>query len=314
MTVDARLIASTSGCMLALGTVGLFGPPGSSLALLALPLPALVAGGVGGVAQATAATVGTVGVFAGLLGSSVALGFLALVGAPAIVAVLLLRRAWRLEVAVAASAGATLTGALALALWFAPEPSTWRMGLADLWRSSFDASLQVYRDVGMSADAIAELDAARAEIAARIGAVLPALALVGTSALWLGNLALSRRWAGWPQLTELSRWRSADWMIWVLIASGFALFLPQRAVEWTAINLFLVALGCYFAQGLAIVSYFLQRVGLPRALRVATFVVIAFQYLATALVVLLGVFDLWGDFRRLSARPADATAGRDADG
>ena len=33
-----------------------------------------------------------------------------------------------------------------------------------------------------------------------------------------------------------------------------------------------------------------------------------------ALVVVLGVFDLWGDFRNLSARPADATAGRDTDG
>jgi uncharacterized protein YybS (DUF2232 family) len=310
----ARLIASSSGCTLALGAVGLFGPPGSSLALLALPLPALVAGGVGGVAHAAAATAGTVGVLGGVLGGPVAVGFLALAGAPAIVAVLLLRRAWRLEAAVAAAAGATLAGALALALWLDPSPAAWREGLAHLWRSSFDASLQVYRDFGMSADAIAELDAARAEITTRIGALLPALALLATFTLWLGNLALSRRWAGWPQLSALSRWRTADWMIWVLIASGFGVFLPRSTVEWAAGNLFAVALGCYFAQGLAIVSYVLQRVGLPRALRVATFVVIAFQYLATTLVVVLGVFDLWGDFRNLSARPADATPGREADG
>lgn len=311
---NARLIASSSACMLALGAVGVFGPPGASLALLALPLPALVAGGVGGAGQATAATAGAVGVLGGVLGGSVAVGFLALAGAPAVIAVLLLRRAWRLEMVVAGAAGASLVGGLALAAWYDPNPAAWRDGLASLWRSSFDASLQIYRDFGMSAEAIADLDATRAELTARLGTVLPALVLLATAGVWLANLALSRRWAGWPQLATLSRWRTADWMIWVLIASGFALFLPRHAVEWAAINLFIVALGCYFAQGLAIVSYFLQRVGLPRALRVATFVVIAFQYLATALVVVLGVFDLWGDFRNLSARPVDATAGQDSDG
>ena len=312
--VDARLIATSCACMLALGAVGLFGPPGSSLALLALPLPALVAGGVGGAGQAAAATVGTFGVLGGVLGGPVAIGFLALAGGPALVAVLLLRRAWRLEAVVGASAGASLLGGIVLAGWHDPRPAVWLTELASAWRTSFDASLEVYRDLGMSAQAVADLDAARGEVTARVAMVLPALVLLAASGVWMANLALSRRWAGWPQLSALSRWRTADWMIWVLIASGFALFLPRRAVEWAAINLFIVALACYFAQGLAIVSYFFQRVGLPRALRVATFVVIAFQYLATALVVVLGVFDLWGDFRNLSARPADATAGRDSDG
>ena len=31
------------------------------------------------------------------------------------------------------------------------------------------------------------------------------------------------------------------------------------------------------------------------------------------LVVALGVFDLWGDFRHLTARPADAAVGSDSD-
>lgn len=311
---DTRLIASSGACILALGAVGFLGPPGAALALLALPLPALVAGGIGGTSHATAATVGAAGVLGGVLGGSVAFGFLALAGAPAIVAVLLLRRAWRLEMVVAVAVLATIVGGLGLAAWHEPNPMVWRDGLDRAWQSSFDTSLQIYRDFGMSTQALADLDAARAEIAERVAMVLPALVILATAALWLANLALSRRWAWWPQLMTLSRWRTADWMIWVLIASGFALFLPPRAIGWVAINLFIVALGCYFAQGLAIVSFFLQRIGLPRPLRAATFVVIALQNLAAALVVVLGVFDLWGDFRNLSARPADATAGRDADG
>lgn len=309
-----RLTASSGACILALGAFGVFGPPGSALALLVLPLPALLAGGIGGTSHATAATVGAAGVLGGIFGGSVAGGFLALAGAPAIVAVLLLRRACRLEAVVAATVLTTAVGGLGLALWYEPNPLVWRRSLEAAWQASFDTSLQVYRDLGMSTQAIADLDTARAEIAERVATVLPALAVLAAAGLWLANLGLSRRWVWWPQLMTLSRWRTADWMIWILIASGFALFLPSHAASWLAINLFIVTLACYFAQGLAIVSYFLQRVGLPRPLRAVTFAVIALQNLVAALVVMLGVFDLWGDFRNLSARPADATAGRDADG
>lgn len=309
-----RLIASSGACILALGAVGLLGPPGASLALLALPLPALVAGGVGGTSHAAAATVGAAGVMGGILGGAVGCGFIVLVGMPAAVAVILLRRAWRLEAVVAGAVLATVIGGLGMGVWHEPDPGVWRSGLEQAWQSSFDTSLQIYRDLGMSTAAVADLENARNEIAERVATVLPALIVLGAAAVWLVNLGLSRRWAWWPQLLDLSRWRTADWLIWVLIASGFALFLAPRAIGWVAINVFIIALACYFVQGLAIVSYFLQRVGLPRPLRAAAFAVIVLQNLAAAVVVALGVFDLWGDFRNLAARPADATAGRDADG
>lgn len=299
--------------MLALGAVGIFGPPGASLALLVLPLPALVAGGVGGAAQAAAAMVGTAGLFRGMLGGSVAVGVLATAGVPAVMAVLLLRRACRLELVVGAAVGCSLFCAFAFAAWHGAGPFVWRDALHRHWQSGFDASLQVYRDLGISAESLADLDVAREDLSAQLEIVFPSLLLLATAAFWIVNLGLSRRWAGWPQLESLSRWRSADWMIWVLIASGFGLFLPRPAVGSAAINVFILSLACYFAQGLAIVSFFLQRVGLPRPLRLATFFVIAFQSLATMLVVMVGVFDLWGDFRNLYARSADATAGPDSD-
>jgi hypothetical protein len=63
---------------------------------------------------------------------------------------------------------------------------------------------------------------------------------------------------------------------------------------------------------MAIVSFFLVRLGLPRGLRIATYLIIVLQQVAAALVVALGVFDLWGDFRHLTARPADAAVGPDS--
>jgi uncharacterized protein YybS (DUF2232 family) len=225
----------------------------------------------------------------------------------------MLRRAWRLEPVIVTAITATLVGGLLLGLAYAPNASAWQDAIADTWRGSFDAALQMYRDLGTPTERLAEIESARNQIAHRVALLLPALMVVGCAAVWLGNLGLSRRWARWPQLDALSRWRNADWVIWCLIASGFIMLLPLGMVADASANAFTVALACYFAQGLAIVSYFFHRFGLPRGLRVATYLIIAFQQIAAALVLVLGVFDLWGDFRHLTAQPADAAVGPDSE-
>jgi hypothetical protein len=40
----------------------------------------------------------------------------------------------------------------------------------------------------------------------------------------------------------------------------------------------------------------------PRFLRCATYILIIFQQIFTLLVAALGLFDLWGDFRRLKKK------------
>jgi hypothetical protein len=102
-------------------------------------------------------------------------------------------------------------------------------------------------------------------------------------------------------------------LIWVLIAAGFGLFVPIDAVASVARNVFIVVLAGYFCQGLAIVSYYLRRLQLPAGLRVASYLLIGFQQVVTGIVLMLGVFDFWGDFRRLSISAADAQGGADAE-
>lgn len=311
--VHARAVVSGAVCAIALCVGGLAGPPGAALALLAMPLPALVVGGVAGASHAAASSLAAGGLLGGLLGWPVGVSFLAFSGVPAVLAVLMLRRAWRLEPVVSAVVAATCLGGLVLAAAMAPDPRTWAGAMAEAWRSSFDGAVDVYRDLGMSADQLAELEGQRDQLTHSVLRFLPALIVVGASALWLANLRISARWAAWPQLQALSRWRTAEWMIWLLIVSGFALFIPHGGVAVVAANLFAVVIAGYFAQGLAIVSYYFQRFSLPRGLRVATYLVIALQQVAAGLVVALGVFDLWGDFRQLTPRPADAAVGSDSE-
>jgi uncharacterized protein YybS (DUF2232 family) len=311
--LHARTILTGAVCATALCIGGLLGPPGAALALLAAPLPALVVGGAAGAVHAGLSSLAAGGLVGGFLGWPVGAAFLILGGVPAAIMVGMLRRAWRLEPAVGAAAAGTLLGAFVLAVSFLPDVTTWRGALVDAWRASFDGAVSMYRDLGMPADQLAELEAARDDMAHTTLRLLPALFIVTSVFLWLANLRVSSRWIGWPQVAGLSRWRAPDILIWLLIGAGFAMFVPLPWLAVVATNVFAVTLACYFAQGLAIVSFFLQRYGLPRGLRVATYIVIAFQYIAAALVVAVGVFDLWGDFRHLAGRPADATIGPDTD-
>jgi uncharacterized protein YybS (DUF2232 family) len=123
-------------------------------------------------------------------------------------------------------------------------------------------------------------------------------------ALVLVNLGLLRRMRGFGGSGDLQLWRVPEGFIWLLIASGFATFVAPDPLSIAARNILVLLLGGYFCQGLAIVSYYLGRLGAPRAVRAVVYMFVFIQQLATAVVLALGVFDLWLNFRRHGAGPA----------
>jgi hypothetical protein len=48
-----------------------------------------------------------------------------------------------------------------------------------------------------------------------------------------------------------------------------------------------------------VIAYYFHKNNVPRFLRGVTYVLIAFEQIFTLVVVGVGLFDLWGDFRRL---------------
>ena len=98
----------------------------------------------------------------------------------------------------------------------------------------------------------------------------------------------------------MREWKAPEQLVWALIACGFILFIPGlSSIRNIAVNLLLVIGAFYFAQGLAVIGFFFAKNKVPRFLRGLTYVLIVFQQIFTLLVVGLGLFDLWGDFRRL---------------
>ena len=82
----------------------------------------------------------------------------------------------------------------------------------------------------------------------------PAFAmLVGASTMLL-NLRVFWRWAGPQRLAyslfgDLSRWSAPEWMVWLLLAGGFGLFIPVSAISDIALNGFICIGGGLFLPG-----------------------------------------------------------------
>jgi uncharacterized protein YybS (DUF2232 family) len=107
---------------------------------------------------------------------------------------------------------------------------------------------------------------------------------------------------------DLKEWKVPEALVWCFIMSGFALFLPAEwGLRTYALNLFLVSAALYFFQGLAVIAYFFHHTHVPLFLRGLVYVLIVFEQILAILVVGLGLFDLWGDFRHLKKKDLNPT-------
>lgn len=217
----------------------------------------------------------------------------------------LLGRLRRLEYIVGAVAAAMLAITAAISYYFF---GSWRAMFQDLragLTQQIESAVRMQEKMGLPADSVALLKEQAPQIIEMMLRLLPALLLLSFAFIVLINiLYLARRFperrAEWFTVQSLREWKAPEPLVWGLIACGFALFVPGPVwLAALALNLLLVIGACYFAQGLAVIAFFFNKNNVPRFLRGLTYILIIFQQIFTLLVVGLGLFDLWGDFRRL---------------
>jgi uncharacterized protein YybS (DUF2232 family) len=184
------------------------------------------------------------------------------------------------------------------------------------WRAIFDdirenlekslmSAVEMHEKMGFPPESIAVLRERAPQIAETILELLPAAAFVSLGLVVLFNLVLlCRRFpekrAQWVALASLREWKAPDLLVWGLIVSGFAIFIPGlEPLKTLAANLLLVFGACYFFQGLAIIAFYFNKNNVPRFVRGVVYLFIVFQQVFTLFVVGLGLFDMWVDFRRL---------------
>ena len=229
-------------------------------------------------------------------------------GVLALMAVLLFALLGRLrsvEFLVSGIAGVVFTFACGVLLYFY---GSWPALVQDLHRSlneNLMAALRIHEKIGFPQDSLDLLRERIPQVVETTLQFLPGLLFVGLALTVLVNIVLlCRRFPGrraeWLSIDNFREWKTPEPMVWGLIACGFVLFIPGlQFLRIFAFNILLVIGAAYFIQGLAIIAYFFHKNHVPRFLRGITYLLIAFEQIFTLLVVGLGLFDLWGDFRRL---------------
>ena len=113
------------------------------------------------------------------------------------------------------------------------------------------------------------------------------------------------------QTDELSRPQRRNWISAIVLGLGLAAVYAANgrslgSYDTAPTTMMLLTL----ARGEGV---YLDRFRLPRGIRIASYVLIAVQHVATAIVLALGIFDLWGNFRRSTAGPANVRFGADGE-
>lgn len=95
--------------------------------------------------------------------------------------------------------------------------------------------------------------------------------------------------------TFTQKWKAPEFLVWPTILMGFFVLVDVPRVSVVAVNLFKFLMAIYALQGLSILSFLFDRWKLQKFFKTVGFVIAVFLMLP--LLLSLGFFDLWFDFR-----------------
>jgi uncharacterized protein YybS (DUF2232 family) len=187
--------------------------------------------------------------------------------------------------------------------------------IGDFLRKSIQEAQKLYTDIG-AVDLAQAIGAAGDTIIFYVLRLLPGIILATTVMQAAGcygiarSLVLRRRpdlAAGGPLLPV---WHAPDGWVWVLIAALAAIAIaPRGTATWFAgLNVSLLFLFVYTAQGVAVMEFYYRKARLPIVMRSFLHAVILALPSVVA-VVALGVVDIWADFRKLRPSPGTGPGG-----
>ncbi|MEO5339079.1 MAG: YybS family protein [Magnetococcus sp. MYC-9] len=155
---------------------------------------------------------------------------------------------------------------------------------------------------GMGAVPLAEFRTSLDRLIALVSLLLPAMVLTSWFLIQVGNLLVARSLIGrWGErriadevLTEM---RLPFALVWMVIAMGLLAMFGHGALRHLGINWGIFLAMPYFFQGLAIIQRALQWYNVGGFARGVLFTALFFWTGMVLLVLLIGLFDTWIDFR-----------------
>lgn len=241
----------------------------------------------------------------GLL-DNLALGELLLMGA--LLSIFKNRGIWPAHGIILATAVLTLVGLMVLLSQAGLAGQTPLDLLQQKARETAQTLEKVFADTGVETKSMMPPGVPPLDWEALLLRIYPALFVINTAFVaWLNTVAARflahlLRWEE-PGL-PLSEWNNPEWLIFVFLIAGFLLLAPIPSVRLISLNLLMISGFLYFCQGVAVVAALFQRFRVPLVLRFLGYPLL-FMNPLFFLIIILGLTDLWLDFRRLH-QPRDA--------
>jgi len=175
---------------------------------------------------------------------------------------------------------------------------------------NLELTLSLYENMGMKQESIQMISASLESIKYVFIRIIPALVVASILFISWINLLLSKPiFNNWnliyPDFGSLKLWKAPEFLVWIIIGCGILLIFPNNTLKILGLNGLLILMTIYFFHGIAIVSFYFEKKRLPRLLRFFLYSLIALQQIILLVVIGLGFFDMWLNFRRLENSPGE---------
>jgi uncharacterized protein YybS (DUF2232 family) len=172
------------------------------------------------------------------------------------------------------------------------------------FQTNVDRALGLYEEMGLDQQTMTQLRQFGTILNNLIAQIYPALIIIGTGfVIWI-NVVISKplfrlRGIKYPDMGRADMWYAPEYMIWGVIAAGFALFFPLTVIRFIALNILIILLVIYVFHGLAITMFFFNKHKIPFWARLGVYLLIMIQQIFMLVLALVGLFDQWVDFRKI---------------
>jgi uncharacterized protein YybS (DUF2232 family) len=216
-----------------------------------------------------------------------------------------MERNWSIDATIVFSCGSVIVCGLAFLMIYSSLTGISIESQAKTYiQKNLEMSLALYEQMDMPRDTIDLITRSAAQIQYVLIRLTPAMVIMSMLFVaWINMLTsrsvFKRFSVPFPEYGPLNRWKAPEQLVWIAISSGLMLLVPSPALKLIGLNIFLILLTVYMFQGVAIASYFFDKKRFPRWARIVLYTVIFLQQFALIVVIGLGFFDLWLDFRKL---------------
>lgn len=216
-----------------------------------------------------------------------------------------LEKGFSIEKTIAYACGTVLTGAMAALVFIGTISDTGPLQLvSDYIQENLEMTAAAYENMGVEGERIQLLKDSLDRIHYVLIRIMPALALSGLIFAGWANLLLARitlraRHIIEPDFGSLNRWKAPDALVWGVIGCAVLVLASGGPLSYVGINGLILLMLIYLFQGLAVISFYFESRQVPILLRILIYAFFAIQQVFALLIIGVGFFDTWADFRRL---------------